>query len=68
MLANPEDVWNMCIIHDGHIFSPSGLLFGDIKQELLCSEASVSLFSSSFNWNYPVGAYAERGGALAFHA
>lgn len=41
MLAHPEDVWNMCIIHDGHIFSRSRLLFGDIKQELLCSEASV---------------------------
>lgn len=69
MLAHPEDVWNICIIHDaGLIFSRSGLLFGYIKQELLCTEGSVSLFSSSFNWNYPVGACAERGGALDFHA
>lgn len=29
-LAHPEDVWNKCIIHDAaHIFSCSGLLFGD---------------------------------------
>lgn len=63
-LAHPEDVWNVCIIHDAAlIFSCSGLLFGDIKQELLSTEASASLFSSSFNWNYPLGACAEGGGA-----
>lgn len=38
-VAHPEDPCKICIIHDvDHIFSHAGLLFGDIKQELLCIE------------------------------
>lgn len=34
-----------CIIHEAaHILSCSGLLFGDIKPELVCSEASEDVF------------------------